>query len=472
MGYIYKRGKKLWVGYTGPDGRLEQKPTGLRVGQKRKAQKLLDRIEAQIAAGKEFDEAELGPVTVKRYGEKWIEGRRADSIMTAGDDEARLRLHVNPTLGQLKMVDVRTRHIRDLVKKLRRNGKLAPRSVRHVYGVLHTMFRDANVDELIHTNPCVLKRTDLPKKKDKDPTWRANAVFTRDETELLLSDARSPEDRRVFYALLALTGIRFGEASALRWRHYDSTLEPLGRLVIAFSYNTSKREEKDVKTEQPRLVPVHPTLAKVLAAWKLRGWQAMMGRVPKPDDLIVPSREGNNRSRHHGLKKFYQDLERLGLRRRRQHDLRRTFITLGLADGARKDVLEAMTHAPRGAIIDDYNSPPWWLLCQELVKLRITLLENQVIELPKVATVGGGQTGATQDAVSTQNHVRPLTVPLTFSEKTPQAHVIDGKKVVEAPGIEPCAMGCLQRGRGTCLPCRTWRRRRTSRSLGDAQLND
>ena len=68
------------------------------------------------------------------------------------------------------------------------------------------------------------------------------------------------------HAVMGLCGLRFGEVSAVGWRHYDSTLEPLGRLVIAFSYGTSKSTEKAVKNEQPREVPVHPTLAKMLAA--------------------------------------------------------------------------------------------------------------------------------------------------------------------------------------------------------------
>src|SRR3954453_16187168 len=35
-------------------------------------------------------------------------------------------------------------------------------------------------------------------------------------------------------------------------------------------------------------MPAHPTLAAILAEWKLSGWAAMMGRQPTPDDLIAP----------------------------------------------------------------------------------------------------------------------------------------------------------------------------------------
>src|SRR5262249_16156808 len=145
---------------------------------------------------------------------------------------------------------------------------LAPRTVRHVYGVLHRMFEDAVADELIDSNPCAIKRGELPAKIDKDPTWRSGAVFSREELERLISDERIPEDRRVFYAIAFLGGLRTGEVSALRWRAYDSEIEPLGKLLVAASFNTRTRTEKAVKTGRPREVPVHRTLAKLIAAWK------------------------------------------------------------------------------------------------------------------------------------------------------------------------------------------------------------
>jgi hypothetical protein len=74
-------------------------------------------------------------------------------------------------------------------------------------------------------------------------------------------------------------------------------------------------------------------------------------------------------------KKFTTDLETLGLRHRRGHDLRRTLITLALTDGADKWKLELCTHTPRkkDRAIDLYNSQPWESLCAEIAKLKVTL---------------------------------------------------------------------------------------------------
>jgi integrase len=260
------------------------------------------------------------------------------------------------------------------VRSLRAKGALAPRSIRHVYGVLHAMFREAVADELVPANPCVVTPHELPSAVDKDPTWRASAVFQRSELEQLLTDERLPADRRVLYALLSLAGLRFGEAAALRWRSYEATTEPLGRLLVATSWSSSGMEEKSTKAEQPREVPVHPVLRELLARWRAERWPEMFGRTPGPDDLLIPSRRGRHRSRHHSLVKFHEDLQRLALRRRRQHDLRRTFVSLARADGARADVLLGVTHGVRGnSVMDMYTSLPWASVCAEVAKLNVAL---------------------------------------------------------------------------------------------------
>jgi hypothetical protein len=76
------------------------------------------------------------------------------------------------------------------------------------------------------------------------------------------------------------------------------------------------------------------------------------------------------------------DLELLGMRRRRQHDTRRTFISLAIADGARKDLLRWVTHGPEGDQMDDYTTPPWEALCREVSCLRIRLPEGEGRVLP------------------------------------------------------------------------------------------
>ncbi len=410
MGSVYPRGQVLWLAYVNEAGKRVCQSTGLRIGAEEKAAEVLDIIERRVAASRSLggEHEPLGPATVRQYAAHWIADRKRRGLSTAVDDESRLR-HVLSVLGELPLADVRVRHVRDAVRTLRANcgqakGQMSPRTLRHVYGALRRMFGDAVTDELVSANPCALKRDDLPKKADKDPTWRSGAVFVREEVEQLISDARIAEDLRVCYAIKFLSGVRDGEAYWLRFRNYDPKTPGLGRLEVAGSYNTKEKTEKGTKTENPRVVPVHPTLAKILATWRLGGFERMTGRPPRPDDLIVPSRTGKHRNTDEMLKKFYADLDRLGMRRRRPYDSRRTFISLCLADGARKDILRWVTHGPEGDIMSVYTTLPWEALCGEVAKLRISLLDGQILRMAKVANLHDSEEGRPMELLQRPLH--------------------------------------------------------------------
>jgi hypothetical protein len=86
------------------------------------------------------------------------------------------------------------------------------------------------------------------------------------------------------------------------------------------------------------------------------------------------------KDKHEAPKQLRADLDLLKFRQRRGHDLRRTFITLAQVDGARRDLLEAMTHGPRGDIISVYTTFPWPALCAEVAKLQIELRSGAVLD--------------------------------------------------------------------------------------------
>ncbi len=125
---------------------------------------------------------------------------------------------------------------------------------------------------------------------------------------------------------------------------------------------------------------MHATLARVLAEWKLAGWERTYGRAPSADDFIVPTRNMTERPSPDAQYALLLDLAMLGVRPRRGHDLRRTFITLAQVDGARRDLLETITHGPRWNIMNVYTTFPWPALCDEVRKLKIELREGQVLD--------------------------------------------------------------------------------------------
>ena len=442
MGTIYQRGRKLWVGFKDARGKWCYRSTGLEVGQEKEAEEVLKEIENQLELEKRRAPKQTSSrrrLTVSAYADQWLTRREGLGISDVENERGRLKHHVLADIGHLALADVRPRHIRDLVHRLRRQGDLAPRTVHKVYGVVRILFNDAVVDELIPSSPCVLRKRDLGPDEDQDPEWRAGAVFEREELELLISSPELPWDRRVVYALMGIADLRHGEMAGLRWRNYDPDMKPLGKLVVAHSYASR------TKTKRPRMMPVHPTLAVVLDGWRDEGWEKMMGRAPGPDDLIAPrpphhvarqkSRKSTSgmRDKNYSRRRMVDDLKALGMRHRRGHDLRRTFITLARQDGARPDLLEMVTHAPRGNIMNIYTSMPWEALCAEVAKLRVDPPVKDEAEAMQKAVGADLEPASVTTDLTTVLTTAPEGEAGSYGDKRGKPEI----RLVEAPGVEP-----------------------------------
>ncbi len=421
MASIYARGNVLWIKFKNEHGKAECRSSTYRVGQETLAQHLAAEVERQAelrrrenastpavslvtpaskssvavpiavkaqhipnpVASAAIDPigptAAPGALSVGDYIEHWIKLRY--EVETWKDEAGRLRLHVVPLLGHMAIADVRPKHIRDLFNAIKRktsdapkckNQPLAPRTVRLIFATLRLVFKSAIIDEHITASPVVLESGVLPKNVDKDPAWRSTAIFEREELVAIISDRRIPFYRRVMYALEGLAGVRHGEAAALRWSDRNSSCLPLGKLTVSRS-----GEKARTKTQLTRQVPIHPTLASLLDDWEATGWEAKFGREPEASDLIVPTEDHRVRKPQDSLKKLHKDLTAIGLRERRGHDLRRTFVTLIRVDGGRSEVLRPITHPGEKDIIGLYTTFPWPVVCQELAKLQI--------EMPSIA---------------------------------------------------------------------------------------
>ena len=75
-----------------------------------------------------------------------------------------------------------------------------------------------------------------------------------------------------------MTGVRWGQSGELRWKHYDTSARPLGRLRVGESSSVRLQRVKAVKTNVPREVPVHPLLARILEEELARGRMADLDR--------------------------------------------------------------------------------------------------------------------------------------------------------------------------------------------------
>lgn len=412
MGWFKReRGAKTYYYATfmageGADRRQEQEYAGTT---KRQALELSAKREREVRDGTYSKEHRTAAVTVAAYAKTWGENR---TNKTASDDRSRLRDHVIPHIGHMRLADVEPKTIRDLIAKLGKIGAIEPATIHNVYGTVSTMFRTAVFEKLIPATPCVLLKKMLPSVPNKQ-----KEIYEKTDLRKLVTVDRIPLDRRTFYALLGLTAMRHGEGAGRRWRDWDPKTPILGCLHVDTQYYDEPLKSPDGE-ERPRRVPVHPTLALILQHWKDVGFPQLFGRAPRPEDFIVPSRRGPQycRTVRRSLANLTETREKKGRSGHRLsdcdaagvtpltiHRLRDTCISHARRDGARKDVFERISHNAKGDIVDGYTLFDWAPLCEAMLALRFELNDPP----PALGSGPGGSGGHDTDHKLTQDSGNP-----------------------------------------------------------------
>jgi hypothetical protein len=144
MSSIFARGLKLYAKVKSVAGTWEQLATGYNVGEEAKAERwVLDRerdVEAQRRAN--ANGGELVPLlTVRAWAKRWLEERKRLDLDWR-NDRGRLEMHVLPHIGDILLVEVRTKHLVELFHSIRtvprqgRDKPAAPRLVYNIYSVV------------------------------------------------------------------------------------------------------------------------------------------------------------------------------------------------------------------------------------------------------------------------------------------------------------------------------------------------
>ncbi len=158
--------------------------------------------------------------------------------------------------------------------------------------------------------------------------------FTREELKLFLDTAHQHFPRSVpFFLTLARTGLRLGEALALQWGDIDWH----GRfLEVRRTFCHRSRQMQTPKSGKSRRVDMSQQLTTTLKALLVErkketlrnGWNELPPSIFITDEGTMV--DGDN-MRH---RIFYPILKKAGLRQVRLHDLRHTFASLLIQQGA------------------------------------------------------------------------------------------------------------------------------------------
>ena len=191
-----------------------------------------------------------GRVKVGDLAPAWIERKKATTEPSHSRMlESSWRVHVSPVWSGVAVNRVTVTGVRNWSAKMTGDGRSAT-TVLRALGVLAGILDDAVADGRIIRNPA---RGLDPKKREKPVKSKKKRVYLdHDAVDRLAGHSGA---HRVLVLVLAYTGIRWGEAVALRVRHVD---EVRRRLLVSDNAVQlgSDHAVGDPKDDEPREVPV------------------------------------------------------------------------------------------------------------------------------------------------------------------------------------------------------------------------
>lgn len=340
----------------------------------RLAQRRERELKDQVDAGT-FNPEIRGRVTVDTFLEYYLSKRKN---RTVENDRALLRDHVRSIawFASMTITTVRPRHILRVVETMREAGKLGEKSIATVYGLIGGAFRRAVFEDVITSDPC-----QLPKGTIKWKSRKKRVPYTRDELRALLACPKVAPAFAVWIAIAVYTGMREGEVCGRRWRDWRLDARPLTALHVHSQYDDQPLKTDDGEDTRPRTVPVHPELERILRAWWSDGFELVHGRPPTLEDFIVPTTRAQvNHTKSSAYKAFRRALAQAGVGNKSLHSTRHAFISIARSNGARKEVLETVTHNAAAAheTIDDYTEFEWRAVCESVGAFDVSFDPNAV----------------------------------------------------------------------------------------------
>lgn len=381
-GQIIKRGENKYLVrvYLGREGGKKKYHNKTVNGNSKDAQKYLNKVlrERDLGELKAPTKELLGP-----YLERWLEisarPRLADSTYNTYEKYVKIYLipeESNPIIKQLKaikIVELDPMSIQEHYNELGRQG-IASKTIRNVHGVLNSALNQAVKWGSIRQNPAAA--VDLPKYSKREMKVLTPAQAARFMEEITLNPYRA------LFSLLLASGMRPGEALALRWSDID---EDKGRVSIqrALQKNGKVWSLEEPKTPRSRRsIPLPPSVMADLKEHKLDQLDYIKNNKPDDyqyNDLVFAGRTGepldhkNLYNRH--FKKILQDA---GLPSIRLYDLRHTCATLLLSAGENpKIVSERLGHASTTMTLDTYSHVLPDMQDRATAKLESMLFESR-----------------------------------------------------------------------------------------------
>jgi integrase len=260
--------------------------------------------------------------------------------------------HVLPVWGGVPLMKVTKKGVTDWVETMHQDG-IGPETIRKAHGILLASFAIAMDDRAIGSNPASGVKVPRPQK----PT---NTYLTHQEV-IELADAIDPRSRALI-GLLAYSGLRFGEITALRVGKVNMVTRRLtiDRAATSVGGVLTERQPKFNKNRQVYFPEVLGDAMQKLVEGKR-----------KSDYVFTTARGGAVNLDGWRPRVFNTAIERINEARAKRaaldgstfddfpaitpHDLRHTAASIAVSSGANVKVLQKMLgHASAAMTLDRY----------------------------------------------------------------------------------------------------------------------
>ncbi|MGW5110577.1 tyrosine-type recombinase/integrase [Nocardia sp. NPDC004123] len=322
----YGRGKRWRARYVDPSGIERARAFDTKIA----AQRFLDgEVTTKVVTGTWVDPDRSG-VLFSVVAEKWFTTKALRKLKTKAGYRSLLDTLVLPRWGSIPLRDIEFEDIQEWVVRLLESGSyrfegrgLSPSRVIQAYQVLDQVLRFAIKSKRLATNPA--EEVDLPRVSPAEKRYLTHAQVLR----LAMAAGRF----RPLVFTLAYTGIRFGEAIALRASAVDIDAR---RITVSHSATHVAYEgivETDTKNHTARSVPIPEFLGNELRS-------VLDGLTP--DARVFPGREGDWLSLGEFRWVFDSAAVAAGITGVVPHGLRHTAASLAISAGANVKVVQRM----------------------------------------------------------------------------------------------------------------------------------
>jgi integrase len=194
---------------------------------RREVDEKLTKAKADRDGGLVFDADNM---KLGEYLGRWLTDSVRDTVRPTTFEryEQMVRLHIRPVLGQLKLKNLTSTHVRGLYRQ-RLDAGLSPRTVQYIHVTLHKALKQAIADGLIPRNATEAVKPPQVRREEMQP-------LTAEQVKILFEAAKG--DRlEALYVLAVTAGLRQGELLGLKCDDID--LEA-GTLQVRHTLTTAK----------------------------------------------------------------------------------------------------------------------------------------------------------------------------------------------------------------------------------------